>query len=271
MAAVFKETLHHLKDVLVVQRHASFSTSPHSVAHSSASLSDTKRGSATPTNPLVGGKKKGSELTTDKKMSTSSAFASQSNTSACISGVTLHNVDQIAASVDEMSSRLTQVVDVVSTLSTFHNLVGGIRGLPRVSGLWVAATSTAESSLGDANKREVPIEGSVTTSDYLEQMFGPKTYPLEEEEKIKEQIPSPSSPSSPPPSPSSPSDSIALHIHSSLASISTSLSTSCQRGVHDVLCISGKARLVFPTAHGIYSTQVATLEKDISNYLKVST
>lgn len=268
VAAVFKETLHQLKDVLVTQRHTSFSTPLHSVGHSSASLSDTRRGSDTPTKPLLGGgKRKGSESTTEKKMSTSSTSASRSNTSACISGVALHNVDQIAASMDEMSSRVTKIIDIVSTLSAFHNLVGNMRGLPRISGLWVA-TSTAKDSLGDANEREVPIEGSVTTSDYLEQLFGQKGYPLKEEEHQK---PPPPSPSSPPSSPSSPSDSIAQHIHSSLVSISTSLSTSCDRGVHDIFCISGRARLVFPTAHEVYSTQVVTLEKDISNYLKVST
>ena len=98
------------------------------------------------------------------------------------SGVSLHNVDVIAASVNDMSSRVTQVLEIVATLTQFHQLVGNLKGLPRVSGLWVAVTVEAGTEVGlleEAKRRGAPLAvGSVTTSDYVEQVFGQKDYPL---------------------------------------------------------------------------------------------
>ena len=194
MATVFKEMLHYLKEVLITQHH--FSTPSHSIGHSTISLSGAKKGSATPTNPLGGGNKRpgvGSLAVpgTEKKNLAASAFASPAGATG--SGVALHDVDQIAAGMNDLSSRVTQVMEVVATLSQFRKLVGNLRGLPRVSGLWPTERKPADQgSLEDTNERDTPIEGSVRASEYLEQVFGQKNdYPLpplkeEEEEEMGE-------------------------------------------------------------------------------------
>jgi hypothetical protein len=181
------------------------------------------------------------------------------------------------------------VIEIVSTLSQFRKLVGNLKGLPRVSGLWATVPVVADTDVGslkETDKRGIPIAaGSVTTSDYVEQVFGQKDYPLPEQEKPQESTqPSSTDETSPsvappppppplPPSPSSPtspslSDSIAKHLHSSLKTISTSLASSCGRGISEVFSITGRSKSTFPTAYNAYSSQISTLEGDISNYLR---
>ena len=186
--------------MLITQHHVSFSTPAHSVGHSTVSLSGTKRGSATPTNPLSGGgNRKGNGLTVpvEKRNTISATLASPGSVSTCPSGVGLHNVDIIAASMNELSSRVSQVMEIVSTLSQFRKLVGNLRGLPRVSGLWPKESELTATDVGlleDTNEGVAPIAGSVRTSDYVEHVFGPKEYPLpplneqEEEGKAEKMI-----------------------------------------------------------------------------------
>ena len=102
---------------------------------------------------------------------------------AALTGVSLHQVDQITASLREFGSRVSQVTEIASTLAQFHSLTGQLRGLPRVSGLWAVEPPlivvAGETSLDVANERVAPIpEGSVSASDYLEQVFGKNEYPL---------------------------------------------------------------------------------------------
>ena len=77
-------------------------------------------------------------------------------------------------------------------------------------------------------------------------------------------------PPPPPPLPSCPGDSIGEHVWCQSVSILSHLVSSCPTGVSGVLCISGRSQSVFPTAWSSYTSQISSLETDISNYMKVS-
>ena len=190
VASVFKETLHHLKDVLIAQHRVNFSSpSSYSVGPSTVSLTGTKRGSGnTPTNPLVSSNRGGSGTRKGRGRLTVPALDKRNLPSfpgsgtLSVSGVGLQQADIIAANMNEFSSRVMQVIEIVSTLAQFRTLVGNIRGLPRVPGLLdqdsVAPVPVSTDDDG-SNERGIPIpEGSVRASDYLERVFGRREYPL---------------------------------------------------------------------------------------------
>ena len=187
---MFKEALHHLKDVLITQHRVNFSTpSSHSVGPSTVSLSGTKRGTgATPTHPHTsstsdgGGRRGGLTVPGFEKKTTSSSLGSGSMS---FSGVGLQQVELIAANMNELSSRVEQVIELASTLAQFGTVAESVRGLPRVEGLWVPAPAVVKSE-----EREV-LAGTVRVSDYLEHVFGRREYPLpppRDEEREKEEV-----------------------------------------------------------------------------------
>ena len=75
---------------------------------------------------------------------------------------------------------------------------------------------------------------------------------------------------SPSPSPSTcPTDSVAFRVHSASSLMASSLASSCSTGVADVFSLTGRARAVFPSAYGRYSTTLSALERDLCHYLTV--
>ena len=329
VALQFTDSLHHLREVLVAQPRVNFSTHSPSIGRSAVSLLGGKRTNALSSSTISGGGKEersGSKTLTvpGSGLPAISPFAlsgGSDSTAATPTGVGLHEVAGITAGLKELSFRVTQVMEMVSSLFQFRSLTGNLRGLPRVSGLWTAdpplVVLSSQGSLEGTNERGDPIpEGSVRASDYLEQVFGRRDYPLpslenegreketeKEEEKEgqkdrekkvrhreyrsvdfisslqrdslsdpdeecgpKPPVPGSTAPDSPLPGPT---DSIATHICSKLATITTSLSSACPHGASDVFCVRGKASSAFPTAHDVYTSHVSSLEKDIAAYLRV--
>lgn len=138
------------------------------------------------TNPLKAGGK-GLTLPQSDKKKTSSTVARSSPATrlspTMTSGLPMNQVDLIAATLNEFSSRVSQIIEITSTLAQFQSIVERLHGLPQVSGLWsvkeVAMGDTEENSLVRTNDRDIPIpEGSVMASDYLEHIFGENNYPL---------------------------------------------------------------------------------------------
>ena len=175
VASHFTEALHHVREVLMAQPRFSFPHSP-VIGRSTASLIGQMK---TSTPRTTTGDKTRAFLTvpgSDKLALSSSGVGSSGSP---VTGVALQNVDQITASLREMASRISQVMEVVSTLAQFRSAVDGLRGLPRVSGLWECSSVGGQTSLVEDNERDIPIpEGSVKASDYLEQVFGRNDYPL---------------------------------------------------------------------------------------------
>ena len=175
VASHFTESLHHLRDVLVTQTHGNYSVSP-GLGRSTISLSGHKKTSAITTT----GDKIGLPLPGSDKTTTSSVHSSGAGVSG--GGVSLQRIDQITGGLRELGSRVSQVLEIVSTLTQFQTLVTSLRGLPRVSGLWAPdppLIANDDDSLDGVNERGIPIpEGSVKASDYLEQVFGRNEYPL---------------------------------------------------------------------------------------------
>ena len=154
------------------------------------SLSPSKKTTgATPTKLLRARGKGATVPHSDKKTSITSASPA-SLSSSVSAGLGLHQVEVIAASLNELGSRVSQVMEMASTLAQFQTLVGSLRGLPQTPGLWAAIEEAVTgNSLMGANDRDLPIpEGSVRAEEYLEQVFGGKDYPLpplEEKEKME--------------------------------------------------------------------------------------
>ena len=189
----FTDALHHLREVLISQPRVNFSNQSPSVVRSAVSLLGTKRTSGLSSTTLPVGGAGGGAMGGAKELAVpGSGNAVQSllassgergSAMAALTGVSLHQVDQITASLREFGSRISQVTEIASTLAQFHSLTHQLRGLPRVSGLWAVEPPlivvAGETSFDGANKRVTPIpEGSVTASDYLEQVFGKNEYPL---------------------------------------------------------------------------------------------
>ena len=174
VASHFTESLHHVRDVLTAQPLFTFSHTP-TVARSSVSLS--------------GGHKKTSTSTGDKtnqpaapgslKLTLTSVPPGGAASPGIVTGVALTHVDQITTCLGEMNCRVSQVMEIVSTLAQFQSIVGSLRGLPRASGLWESDPPFVKTSLEGDNDRDIPVpEGSVNASDYLEQVFARNEYPL---------------------------------------------------------------------------------------------
>lgn len=160
--------------MLVTQPHGNHSLSP-GLGRSTISLSGHKKTSATTTGDKISLPLPGSDKTTTSSVHSSGAGVSGG-------GVSLQRIDQMTGGLRELGSRVSQVLEIVSTLTQFQTLVTSLRGLPRVSGLWAPdppLISNDDDSLDGANERDIPIpEGSVKASDYLEQVFGRNEYPL---------------------------------------------------------------------------------------------
>ena len=174
VGTVFKETIYQLRDVLITQ-HAMAFTAPSTNPGYSSKLPSSKRSSLTPTNTTN---------TTGQETSGKSSAITVPNTTRCVSpnkqlqGGSLQNVDQISAKIDDFSTRVTQVVDVVATLTQFHQLLTKLRGLPRVTGLWTMANAEGTGSLEMDNEGDIPVAGAIVVSNYVEQVFSQKGYPL---------------------------------------------------------------------------------------------
>ena len=67
----------------------------------------------------------------------------------------------------------------------------------------------------------------------------------------------------------SPRDSVALMIQVSTRSIQARLEEACSGGVVDVFSITGRHKTTFPAAYREYIDEVAKLEDNVCQYLKV--
>ena len=110
----FKDFLSQLRDFFQVH-HVNFSHS--------ASLSHFKKVSVSST----------------KKAKSNAAEESSAVSNRCQSGISLHNIDKILLGMMEFTTHVSNILEVISTLSQFTrlNLEQKLKGLPRFAGLWL--------------------------------------------------------------------------------------------------------------------------------------
>lgn len=170
LSIAFKDFLIQLKDSLQTQ-------------HVSFSHSQSKRGSATPsTNP----KKSSLPIKNEESLSAINP-----------SGIPLHNADVIMSGMTDFISRVSKILEVISTLGQFTQLISEkkIGGLPRFAGLWqlelpdgkddernecdFMSQSFNYSDMGSVKAGTTLIDGMGSTSDitlatpdYLDMLMG---------------------------------------------------------------------------------------------------
>jgi hypothetical protein len=178
VASHFTENLHHVRDVLMAQPHFSFSHTP-TVAQSTVSLSGGHKKTGTLSTSTGGDKTNQPAAPGSLKLTLTSVPPGGAASPGVVTGVALTHVDQITTCLRELNCRVSQVMEIVSTLAQFQSIVASLRGLPRVSGLWESDPPFVKTSLEGDNDRDIPVpEGSVNASDYLEQVFARNEYPL---------------------------------------------------------------------------------------------
>lgn len=173
LSATFKSFLSQVRDTFYVQ-HVNFSHSPGGKKHSLGSTSGTKK-------------------TNIPAKFSSADESSRPMLSSYPSGIPLQNSDKIMSGMNDFISRVSNILELVSTLGQFTrlNLEQRINGLPRFSGLWTleffegSEGKEGSDSLGQSfNQSEgvsmragtVPGDGSVSditlaTPDYLDMLI----------------------------------------------------------------------------------------------------
>ena len=145
LSTAYKELLHQLRDSLLQQQqqHVSFLglanvsavgtalSHPSPVGRKPSNISTTTSNSPSKRAPAH---KRISAVTSAGQ----SLVVNSANTTvpATPSGASLQDVDKITAGLNDFSVRVSKVLEIVSTLSQFRQLQGGIEGLPRIAGLW---------------------------------------------------------------------------------------------------------------------------------------
>ena len=306
LCTAFKELLQQLKDCLLQQQHVSFGVSnptlSTTVSHVSLLGRKASNPSRNPSSVLV----KKASLPSNRCTGEVEAVDNGSTVLSSPSGITLQNVDKITVGMSDFSQRVSKVLEIISTLSQFKQLQGDVRGLPRISGLWdvdeVVGEERGEDGGGDepvgsgvkveSLKEGREEEEEAGTRDTGMVVGRGRLSTLKEESLVMDRDTAEEGQSSTATHSSSsssmtntssgslhlsssshrhsdhPGDSVALRVKTTVERIQKRLELVCHRGIPDVFGTSSRYKTTFTSAYEEYSLQVATLEENISIYLK---
>lgn len=232
LAGVYKDTVHHLKDTLLIQQ--TFTTGGGAVGLVS------KR-------PVVkslvagarGGTKKISLMCSSNSTLHAPSDIGGSSMPHIQSGLSLSIVSDIVMSLSDLSERCAQVIKLIESVCTLKNLWPRLTGLPRVEGIW-------DDPIEEKKDKEDTIDGYSTCSSSP----SPSTYSLV---YSSEDV-----------------DSIAYLVKSVLSSLLSLFVDGTPNGAIQVFAVSGRDKIVFDPLYKRYEEILSTVQGHICNYLTVS-
>ena len=238
LAGVYKDTVHHLKDTLLIQQ--TFTTGGGGGGGAMGVVS--KRPVV---KSLVGGARGGA-----KKMSIMCSSNSTLHVPSDIgnvggssmphiqSGLSLSLVSDIMMSLSDLSERCAQLIKLIESVRTLKNLWPRLTGLPRLEGIW-------DKPIEEKKDQEDMVDGNSTCSP-----SPPSTYSLVYSSEDE--------------------DSVAYLVKSVLSSMMSLFVDGTPNGAIQVFAVSCRDKVVFDPLYKRYEEILNTVQGQICNYLTVS-